>query len=42
VLATSIRELATRSRRVHVILNNNYEGQGQRNAAMLRRMLRAD
>ncbi|HVE88836.1 MAG TPA: DUF72 domain-containing protein [Burkholderiaceae bacterium] len=42
VLATSIRELATRSRRVHVIFNNNYEDQGQRNAATLRRLLRED
>ena len=38
-LASSIDELSNRVARVHVIFNNNYEDQGQRNAATLRRLL---
>ena len=41
-LATSISELAARVGRVHVIFNNNYEDQGQRNASTLSRLLRSD
>ena len=40
MLAASIKELAARVDRVHVIFNNNYEDQGQRNAATLFRLLR--
>ena len=39
VLAESIKELADRVARVHVIFNNNYEDQGQRNAATLSRLV---
>ena len=42
VLAKSINELAGRVERVHVIFNNNYEDQGQRNASTLVRLLRGD
>ena len=41
-LAQSIDDLAGRVARVHVIFNNNYEDQGQRNASTLLRLLRAD
>ena len=40
-LARSIQDLAERVGYVHVIFNNNYEDQGQRNAATLMRLLRA-
>ena len=40
VFASSIRDLASRGPRVHVIFNNNHEDQGQRNAATLVRLLR--
>jgi len=40
--AGSIKDLAARVGRVHVIFNNNYEDQGQRNASTLVRLLRAD
>lgn len=39
VLAGSINDLAGRVDRVHVIFNNNYEDQGQRNASTLARLL---
>ncbi len=39
-LAESINELAGRVTQVHVIFNNNYEDQGQRNASTLARLLR--
>ena len=39
VLAASINELAAGVERVHVIFNNNYEDQGQRNASTLFRLL---
>ena len=42
VLAGSIKDLADRVARVHVIFNNNYEDQGQRNASTLWRLLRRD
>lgn len=42
VLAKSIKDLAGRVAQVHVIFNNNYEDQGQRNASTLVRLLRAD
>jgi len=35
----SIRELSARVATTHVIFNNNYEDQGQRNAATLMRIL---
>jgi len=38
-LAVSIRELSARVATTHVIFNNNYEDQGQRNAATLMRIL---
>ena len=41
VLVESIRDLEDRVARVHVIFNNNYEDQGQRNASTLVRLLRA-
>ena len=41
VLAASISELACRVDRVHVIFNNNYQDQGQRNASTLSRLLGA-
>ena len=40
-LAESINDLAGRVGQVHVVFNNNYEDQGQRNASTLARLLRA-
>jgi len=37
----SIRELATRVGAMHVVFNNNFEDQGQRNARTLMRLLAA-
>ncbi len=42
LLAGSIKDLAGHVGCVHVIFNNNYEDQGQRNASTLVRLLRAD
>jgi uncharacterized protein YecE (DUF72 family) len=40
-LAARITELALRAASTHVVFNNNMEDQGQRNAALLMRLLRA-
>jgi uncharacterized protein YecE (DUF72 family) len=40
-LVPPIRELASRVGAMHVVFNNNYEDQGQRNARMLMRQLDA-
>ena len=41
-LAPSIRAIATRAGRTHVIFNNCFEDQGQRNAKTLMRILGAN
>ena len=38
-IATSVRELAPKARKVHVLFNNNYQDQGQRGAATLAKLL---
>ena len=38
-IATNVKELAPKARRVHVLFNNNYQDQGQRGAAALGKLL---
>jgi len=41
-IAGNVRKLAPKTRRVHVLFNNNYQDQGQRGARTLTELLAAE